>query len=519
MEGKRKAEISENERYNVKIDPITFFGAMILIIFVSGFCIIFPDIALNIVEQARSFVIKKFDWFFLAMGLVCFMVSVYLGASHYGEIKLGALNEKPEFGYFSWLFMIYFSAIGSSTLMWAICEPLAYISSPPFGYLPFSDEAFYIAIPYGMFHWGPIAWSFFALPGLVVSYSFYKRKKKQLQLSAVLSDVIGEKNSKGLLGKIIDIMSIFFTFCTFGPSLGFGVPVLTQLISDLTGVPNSDFMQYAVLGIWTAIFTTSVYKGLTKGIKVLSDINMWLLAALLVLVVMVSDPLYIFRSIVEQAGALISNFVRMSTYSDALNGGTFAQDWTVFYWSWWMVEIPFMSVFIARVSKGRSFRELLFGIIGAGSIGTISVFWVLGNYGLKLQKSGSIDLAATYETQGATMAVLETMNSLPFSKIISIVMILLYFVFLATCIDSGAFTMGCIASKGIQDYQQPSRWNRAIWAVTIASIGVAVLRLGGGLLAIQTIIIIVGLPSAVLLIVMIAALMKWLKVDYPRKHI
>lgn len=201
MEERIRSEILESERYNVRIDPVVFFGAMVIILFVSGFCIIFPEIALDVVDKARAFVIIKFDWFFLAIGLACLVASVYLGVSRYGRIKLGELDEKPEFGYFSWLFMIYFSAIGSSTLMWAICEPLAYISSPPFGYLPFSEEAFFISVPYGMFHWGPIAWSFFALPGLVVSYSFYKRKIKQLQLSAVLSEVIGEKILKEQLVK------------------------------------------------------------------------------------------------------------------------------------------------------------------------------------------------------------------------------------------------------------------------------------------------------------------------------
>ncbi|PKM61286.1 MAG: hypothetical protein CVU99_04100 [Firmicutes bacterium HGW-Firmicutes-4] len=508
-------QINDNT-YDVKIDKPIYIGSLITILIVCGYCIIFPDSALVIVDIARSFVITKFDWFFLTIGIMILSVSVFLGVSSYGKIKLSDKDEKPEFSYWSWLFMIYFSAIGSSTLMWAICEPLAYLIKPPFGYEPFSAQAYQIAIPYGLFHWGPIAWSFFAFSGLVVSYCFYKRKKKRLQLSSVLSDVIGEKQANGPLGKLIDIASVFFTFCTFGPSLGFGVPVLTKLISNVTGLPANDFLQISVLVIWTLIFTVSVYRGLNKGIKVLSDINMWLLGALLILVFLVSDPLYILKSIVEQFGTFVAYFIPMATYTDTMSGGTFAQDWTVFYWSWWMVEIPFMSIFIARVSKGRTIRELLFGIIGAGSIGTMSVFWVLGNFSLKLQSSGALDLADIYNKQGPTEAVVQTINALPFGNIISIVMILLYFVFLATCIDSGSFTMGCIASKDILDGQQPSKINRATWAVTIALIGIAVLRLGGGLQAIQTIVIIVGLPSAFLLILLGWSLFNWLKEDYPK---
>ncbi|CAK7025592.1 MAG: L-carnitine/gamma-butyrobetaine antiporter [Eubacterium sp.] len=516
---KPKKEKPVEDVYDVEVDKTIYFTALIVIVLVCGYCIVFPDSALYIVEIARKFVVTQFDWFFMTLGLAVIIISIFIGVSRYGKIRLSNDGEKPEFGFWSWLFMIYFSAIGSSTLMWAICEPMEYLIKPPFGYEPFSEQAFDMSVVYGLFHWGPIAWAFFALSGLVVAYCFYKRKRKRLQLSHVLSDVIGEKNANGVLGKGIDIASIFFTFCTFGPSLGFGVPVLTTLISSLTGLPNNDYLQFAVLAIWTAIFTVSVYRGLTKGIKVLSDINMWLLGILLILVFFVSDPLYILRSIVEETGSLATNFFHMATYTDAMGGDTFAQDWTVFYWVWWIVDIPFMSIFIARVSKGRSIRELLFGIIGAGSIGTMSVFWVLGNYAVKLQSSGTLDLAAIYLDKGQTEAVLQTVDSLPFSNIISIVMILLFFVFLATCIDSGSFTMGCIASKDILDGQQPKKYNRATWALTIALLGVAVLRLGGGITAIKTVVIVVGLPAAILLILMIWALFKWLHQDYPKKYI
>ncbi|MEG1433000.1 BCCT family transporter [Eubacterium sp.] len=499
----------------VILDKTIFFTALIVIALVCGYCIFFPESALYAVEVARQFVVTKFDWFFLLLGIVVIVLSIYLGLGRFGRIRLSDSDEKPEFGFFSWLFMIFFSAIGSSTLLWGICEPLEYLIKPPFGYAPFSDEALHIAIPYSLFHWGPIAWAFFALSGLVVSYCFYKRKKKQLQLSSVLSDVIGEKNASGILGKAIDVAAIFFTFCTFGPSLGFGVPVLTSLIAHLTGLPNNDYLQFGVLALWTAIFTVSVYRGLTKGIKILSDINMWLLGLLLLMVFVISDPVFILRSIVEETGTLISTFIPMATATDAFGGGTFAQDWTVFYWIWWIVDIPFMSIFIARVSKGRTIRELLFGIIGAGSIGTMSVFWILGNYALRLQTTGTLDLAAVYQKEGQTATILSTMLSLPFAPIIIFVMILLFFVFLATCIDSGSFTMGCMASKEILDGQQPAKFNRAIWAITIALLGVAVLRLGGGIVAIKTIVIVVGLPASLLLILMIISLFKWLAEDYP----
>jgi len=514
----KEVKVENTEPKEVEVDKTIYFTSLITIVVVCGFCIIFPDLALRGVEIARHFMVTNFDWLFMFLGVAVLIVTIFLAVSRYGNIRLSVDDEKPEFGFWSWLFMIYFSAIGSSTLLWGICEPLAFLIKPPFNYQPFSEEAINISVAYGLFHWGPIAWAFFALTGLTVAYCFHKKQRRRLQLSHVLSDVIGEKNTHGFLGKSIDIASIFFTFCTFGPSLGFGVPVLTTLISNLTGLPNNNWLQFGVLFVWTAIFTTSIYKGLEKGIKVLSDINMVLLAMLLVMVFVLSDPHYILNSIVEQTGTLASNFIRMSTFTDAFRGGSFAQDWTVFYWIWWIVEIPFMSIFIARVSRGRTIRELLFAIVGAGSVGTWSVFWTLGNYAMKLQTSGTLDLADLYQTYGSTETVLATMNSLPFSKIVSVVMIMLFFVFLATCIDSGAFTMGCIASKDILDGQQPTKFNRATWAVSIALLGIAVFRLGGGITAIQTIVIVVGLPAAALLILLVYALFKWLREDYPKEY-
>ena len=201
----------------------------------------------------------------------------------------------------------------------------------------------------------------------------------------------------------------------------------------------------------------------------------------------------------------------MNSYSDVFGGGTFAQDWTVFYWSWWVASVPFMAIFIARVSKGRTVRELVFGIMGAGSAGTMAIFCVLGNYALKLQSSGVVDLAKINAEQGSNYAVLAMLDQLPFKNGIIVGVILLYFVFLATCVDSCAFTMGCIASEEMTDISQPARWNRLSWSIAIAILGVAVLKLGGGINALQTFVIVVGLPSAILTIAMTVLLFRWLK--------
>ncbi|MEG0377586.1 MAG: BCCT family transporter, partial [Eubacterium sp.] len=415
------------------------------------------------------------------------------------------------YSFYSWLAMIFFSAIGSSAILWSVCEPLNYIANPPFGYTPYSLEAYNIAVPYGLFHWGPVAWSFYAFSGLVVSYYFLVLKRRNLKISGVMSDLIGERASVGFMGKVIDIATIFATFCTFAPALGLGVPLLTAMICSITGWADTPNLQIGVMMVWMLIFSVSVYRGLDKGIKILSDINMYLLLAVIAFIFIAANPRFILAASTEEFGTLLSHFIRMNSYSDVYGGGTFAKDWTVFYWSWWVASVPFMAIFIARISKGRTIRQLVFGIMGAGSAGTMAIFCVLGNYALKLQQSGVVDLAKINSEQGGNYAVVAMLNHLPFKEIVIFIMILLYFVFLATCVDSCAFTMGCIASKEMTDISQPARWNRLTWSVGIALLGVAVLKLGGGIEALQTFVIVAGLPSAFLVIAMAVLFFKWMK--------
>ncbi len=501
------------DQNTVAIDKPVFWGALIVITLICLCCILMPDLSNQVANIARDWVLTKWDWYFLAFGVVTLVLSIYIACSKYGNIRLGGMDEKPDYKFSSWLAMIFFSAIGSSSILWAVCEPLAYLQSPPFGYEPFSLEAYNISMAYGMFHWGPIAWAFYALPSLPVAYYFLVKKRKNLKLSQVCSDLIGEKNANGLLGKIIDIFTIFATFGGNGPGLGFGVPLLATLICAVFNINRNPILDMAVLVIWASIFSISVYRGLNKGIKILSDINMYLIILLLIFVFIVSDPLYILRVSVEQIGSLTTNFVHMSTYADAVGGGTFARDWTVFYWAWWVALTPFMAIFVARISKGRTVRELLLGIIGAGSVGTGLLFMVLGGYTLKIQSTGVLDVAKIYSEQGTAQAVMETVMTLPFAKVIAVIMILVYFIFMATCIDSGAFAMSCVASKEMSDDQQPAKWNRFIWAIAIAMLGVAILRLGSGLQAIQTSVIVVGLPATFLTILLYLVLFKWLRSD------
>lgn len=503
----------KDDNKEVGLEKSTFWISFIILVIVCLGSIVYPSTALKYMTSWRSFVIHKFDWIFLTFGIVCLIGTFYVAFSKYGNVVLGGEDEKPDFSMSSWIGMIFCSAVGSNVILWAICEPLYYISAPPFGLEPFSRQAFDISLSYGLFHWGPIAWSFFALPTLAVAYYYLVRKNSNLKISAVCEEGLKLKETKGL--KILDVLVVLATFGALAPSLGLGVPIISQLISRLFSIERTLMLDLIVLGIWATIFTTSVYHGLSKGIKILSDINVYLIYVILAFVLLFGGATtFILQNSVTSLGHMFQNFIVMATNTDPIFKSGFAQDWTVFYWAWYLAFAPFMMIFCAKVSRGRTIKEFLLGIMITGSIGTGVFFLILGSYTIHLQSSGILDIAAILAEHGTITTVIEIFASLPLSGIIMPLLIILYFVFLATCIDSGAYAMACVTSKSLQPGQDPSRRIRITWAMIIASLGIAMIRLEEGLAAIQALCIVLGFPVIIISIILFICQWNWFKSDF-----
>ncbi|MCF1440121.1 MAG: BCCT family transporter, partial [Shewanella sp.] len=454
------------------IDKPTFFGALALLVSVIVPLALFPAEGADWIAVAKAFMTDKLGFAYLTLGLTAFFFMIYIIFSDIGQIKLGDPDEKPEYATGSWAAMLFCGGIGASILYWGCIEWAYYYMNPPFQLEPGSEEAVRWAATYGIFHWGPIAWSIYLIPALPIAYFFYVRKQPVLKVSAALMPVIGEARSYGKTGKFIDILFIFGLLGGAATTLGLAAPLINEGISNLFGIPTSTGSQIGVLMLCTALFAYSSYKGMDGGIKLLSNINFWGALALLAFVLVAGPTIFMLETGLDSIGRMLSNFFVMATWAEPFGGmGSFKdthfpQDWTIFYWAWWLVFAPSMGLFVARISRGRTIKQMVTGSIFFGSLGCALYFMVLGNYGLSLQLSGQLDVVSILQEQGPTTAIFAMLEQLPFSDAVIVAFTLLCIIFTATTFDSISYILASVVQNNVTE--EPLRWNRLFWAFALS---------------------------------------------------
>lgn len=491
------------------IDKPTFFGAIALLLAIVFPLILFPQQGADWIALAKTFMTDKLGFLYLTLGLGAFFFMIYVVFSDMGQIKLGDPDEKPEFATASWAAMLFCGGIGASILYWGCIEWAYYYQSPPFQLEPGSEEAVRWAATYGLFHWGPIAWAIYLVPALPIAYFFYVRKQPVLKVSSALMPVLGEERTKGVAGKIVDILFIFGLLGGAATTLGLAAPLIGEGLNFLFGIPQTTLSQIVVLLICAAIFAYSSYAGMEKGIKVLSNINFWGAMGLLAFVLAAGPTIFMLETGLDSIGRMLSNFFVMATWAEPFGGyGTFdnthfPQDWTIFYWAWWLVFAPSMGLFVARISRGRTIKQMVSGSIFFGSLGCFLFFMILGNYGLSLQLSGELDVVSILNEQGATKAIFSMLNSLPLGTLVIAVFTILCVIFTATTFDSISYILASVVQNNVTE--EPMRWNRMFWAFTLSFLPTVLMFLGG-LSTLQTAAIVGGLPLlAISVMLMISA--------------
>lgn len=458
----------------------------------------------------------KLGFLYLGLGLAAFFFMIYIIFSDIGQIKLGDADEKPEFATGSWAAMLFCGGIGASILYWGTIEWAYYYQNPPFQLEAGSEEAIRWAATYGIFHWGPIAWSIYLIPALPIAYFFYVRKQPVLKISSALMPVIGEARSYGKLGKLIDVLFIFGLLGGAATTLGLAAPLINEGISYLFGIPSTTTSQIGVLLLCTALFAYSSYKGMDDGIKVLSNINFWGALALLAFILVAGPTIFILETGLDSIGRMLSNFFIMATWAEPFGGyGSFSdthfpQDWTIFYWAWWLVFAPSMGLFVARISRGRTIKQMVAGSIFFGSMGCALYFMVLGNYGLSLQLTGQLDVVSILNQHGATKAIFAILEQLPMSTIVIAVFTILCIIFTATTFDSISFILASVVQNNVTE--DPLRWNRLFWAFVLSFMP-SVLLFMGGLSTLQTAAIVGGLPLLIIAVMLMISGIKAATLD------
>ncbi|WP_188454761.1 BCCT family transporter [Virgibacillus oceani] len=492
------------------IDWPTFIGALILILGVSIPLILFPEQGAEVVNIANEFMTGNFGVLYLLVGLAAFAFLLFVAFSKNGQIKLGNKDAKKEFGTFSWAAMLFAAGIGSSILYWGMIEWAYYYQGPPFGITPESKDAIEWASAYGIFHWGPIAWAIYTLPALPIAYFYYVRKKPVLKISEAARPVLGSWVD-GPLGVIIDVLFMFGLMGGAGTTLALGTPMIAEGVNELTGIPITLGMKTVIMLICTLIFAVSAYSGLKRGIKVLSDINLWLAIFVLGFIFLFGPTLFISETTFSSLGIIMDNFFRMATWLEPFGNLAeftetgFPESWTIFYWAWWVVYAPFVGLFVARISRGRTIREMILGTIIYGTLGCVLFFGIMGNFGLYLQLSGSFDVIGFMNEYGAPAAIIEILHQLPMGNIMIALFTILAVIFLATTFDSSSYILAAVVQKEVQS--EPLRWNRLFWAFSLCLLPL-VLMYVGDLETLQTASIVAGFPVIFIMFLLAWSFMK-----------
>ncbi|WP_125153509.1 BCCT family transporter [Clostridium rectalis] len=494
------------------LDKQTFIAAVGIILLISVPLVLFPEKGENIINKAFGFSTNNLGFVYIWFGIIAFIMLLWVAFGKYGKIMLGDPKEKPQFSTFSWAAMLFCSGIGSSIMYWGVIEWAYYYKAPPLGIQPGTWKAAEVAATYGMFHWGPMAWAIYTVCALPLGYSYFVRKKPVLKISEVCRGVLGNKVD-GILGKIIDVFFIVGLLAGAGTTLGLGTPLAATGISRLTGIPNSFSLNMAVLIIITCIFACSAYSGLKKGIKVLSDINVVGMIILLLFVFMAGPTVFILKMGTTSVGILAQNFIRMSTWLDPVIGSGFPEKWTVFYWAWWIVYSPFMGLFIAKVSRGRTFKNIILGSLGYGSLGCAVFFIILGNYSMYLDLNNILPVSKLLVEQGAPNTIIDSLQTLPLGNLAVALFIFVAVVFMATTFDSASYTIATVTTKEIRSDEEPARWNRLFWAFALSILPAALLLVDGPLQAFQTVSIVGAFPVVLIIATAMVSFFRELKKD------
>jgi BCCT family betaine/carnitine transporter len=495
-----------------KINKPVFWMSIIVCLLFYGPMVIFQEEAQSIVNSAFAFATRTTDWIWEIVVFGCLVFLAWLAFSRYGNVKLGGPDDKPEFGTFTWIAMMFCGGSGAGLVYWALVEPLWYLAWPPFGIEAFTPKSADLAIAYGIFHWGFSAWATFAVPAIAFGYMYYVRKKPYLYPSYACRGVLG-KWVDGWLGKVIDAIVIIGMVGGMATSLGFVVPMLSKISADFFAIPDTIVTQMVVSVIFLCIYGWSCYNGLKGGIAKLADANMYLSFAILAFVLIVGPTGFMLSYFIDNMGVLINNFTRMSLYTDPVAKSGFPQDWTTFYWAWWLAWAMYVGLFVARISKGRTIRSIIANCVFSATAGCALFFMIFGGYQVDMIMNQGVDLFAVLRDQGGPAVTSVFLQSLPLQKIVIPFFVFIMFISQATGVDAASFTMANMACYEVKDGVEPPKWSRVVWALMLffATTG---LLLVGGMDAVKLSSVLTAVPVLFILVILGISTVKWLREDF-----
>ncbi|MEU8434415.1 BCCT family transporter [Streptomyces sp. NPDC029216] len=459
--------------------------------------------------SALAWVLNNFAWLFVIAADVFLVLCVVLAVSRFGRIRLGADDSEPEFGNLAWIAMMFSAGMGIGLMFYGVGEPLTHYLAPPpaSGAAPRTGDAARAALDYSFFHWTLTPWAIYGIAGLALAYATF-RKGRGNRLSSAFVPLMGARRAAGWPGKAIDLLAVFATVFGTATSLGLGALQVSQGLGITTGIEDSTGVQLTIIGSLSAAFVLSAFSGLHKGVKWLSTLNVVLAAALMAFVFLLGPTVYILDVIPAGVGSYLHELLPMASRTGAFTDSAWLGAWTIFYWAWWLSWAPFVGTFIARISRGRTIREFLVGVLLVPSGATVVWFCVMGGTAIRLDSTGAADLAAKAK-EGAEASLFAMLDALPLGTLTSWVAMALVVTYFITSADSASLVMGSLTSRGSL---HPPTWLVVTWGVLMAAVA-AVLLVAGGLKSLQTATILVALPFVIVMLLLCWALLRELRED------
>ncbi|TLS48908.1 BCCT family transporter [Paenibacillus antri] len=486
-----------------KVGVVFYVSVAVASLFVLwGF--LMPDQLAEVAANALAFITKTFGWYYLITTFLFLVFALILAFSRYGNIRLGQDDDEPEYPYFTWLAMLFSAGMGIGLVFWGVAEPVFHYLSPPEEVEGSTPLAAQTALRYSFFHWGLQPWAIYTVSALGLAYASFRKGRSNL-ISATLYPLLGDRIDGGL-GKAIDSFAVIATVFGVATSLGLGAMQINGGLHFLVGVPQTIRSQLLIILIVTVLFLISASTGLDKGIKYLSNLNLGFASLLLLFVIATGPTSFIIEALTTTIGSYVGNLIPMSFRMTPFTQRTFVGAWTIFYWAWWVLWAPFVGSFIARVSKGRTIREFVTGVLFVPTLLSMIWFSTFGGAALhhEMFEGHNISEAVNEDMTSALFVLLE---QLPLSLIMVILATLLIITFFITSADSATFVLGMLTSNGSNN---PKRSIKFIWGILVSAIA-SVLLLSGGLNGVQTASIVLALPFSVIMILMIVSINKALK--------
>lgn len=497
-----------------RLDWITTLVPFAVIVILCFLFMDFPEISSQVLGSIRFFLGDQFSSYYLVIGLAFFGCSLYMAFSKYGTIKLGN-TEKPQYSAFQWGSMMFTSGLAADILFYSLCEWLLYADESHISQMGIPEDW---AATYPLFHWGPIPWSFYLVLAVSFGFMLHVRKRNRQKYSEACRPILG-KHVDGMAGRLIDLTAVFALLAGTATTFSLATPLLSMALSRITGLPENRMMTIFILVVICAVYTIAVYFGM-QGVSRLAASCVYLFFGLLAYFLLLGGQArFILETGLTALGNLTQNFISMATWTDAARATSFPQNWTVFYWAYWMVWCVATPFFIGSISKGRTIRQTVLGGYFFGLSGTFTSFIILGNYGLSLQVHNILDLKGIYALSGnlyeTILAVFETM---PLAKAGLVLLAVTMVAFYATSFDALTMVASSYSYHSLGENEEPHKQVKLFWAILLMLLPIALIFSDHSMTNLQTVSIIAAFPIGFILILIVASFFRDARSYLEEKH-